>query len=176
MGEGISPLDVALKYLTHLIWVPNRHLKLNIVKTESLIFFDAKSISPYFSKGHHHLSSCLDQNWVAIFLHFLTSISSLSLVSSTSQMFHEPTNFTTSTTTALIPTTIYRGMGEQEFRIWRVRFARSVRHSNDDKVDIDIMTLEYKKEDWARDRRLKAVWVPLVIKAIKTIWDHLESV
>lgn len=91
-------------------------------------------------------------------------------------MFHEPTNFTTSTTTALIPTTIYRGMGEQEFRIWRVRFARSVRHSNDDKVDIDIMTPEYKKEEWARNRRLKAVWVPLVIKAIKTIWDHLESV
>lgn len=38
MGEGISPLDESLKYLKRLIWVPNRHLRLNIVKMESLIF------------------------------------------------------------------------------------------------------------------------------------------
>lgn len=72
------------------------------------------------------------------FLLILTSNASLRLVGSTSQMFHEPITFITSTATLLIPTTICRGQGNQGFSFWHLSFERSIRPPKDNEACSDI--------------------------------------
>lgn len=163
MGDGVSPLNEALKYLTHPIWVPNRTLKLNIDKSEPLIF-SARSNPPHFCKEHHNLSSLVRSKlschlW---FLQYLTANPSLSLVCSVSKMFHEPTNFTTSTATTLILTTISRGVGTKSTDFDMLGLRGQSDTQNHDKFD---------------DSGVQKAWIPLVFKATRlhVIFTHFLS-